>query len=70
MGHRPKAIIMKIINTKQTLLVNGGDRWGAEKTNTISEAQSQLLSECVGSSAGHDGGSAVSCLFLLISLIK
>jgi hypothetical protein len=43
MGHRPKAIIMKIINTKQTLLVNGGDRWGAEKTNTISEAQSQLL---------------------------
>jgi hypothetical protein len=66
-GQKPKAITMKTLNSEQILLVKGGDRWGAGTSSTLSETQAQLLAECVGGMGGHDGSSAMSCVFYFLS---
>ncbi len=58
---------MQTLNTEQTLHVKGGDRWGAGTYSSLSETQAQLLADCVGGIGGHDGSSAMSCVFYFFS---
>ena len=58
---------MKTLNSEQILWVTGGDRWGAGTSSKLSELQVQLLADCVGGIGGHDGGSAMSCVFYFLS---